>query len=173
MSVPPLLPYSLGRRQVHRTLGGSQGHGLDPLLCHRAAGRPRRMLPTLWASCLSPPQGPPENTPPPRHRSCCPTGLLRDLSSKRTLLSQFRLPLFQASVRCPSLPCPLSSPVPYATPLQCWIGSRFSGGSCVGGASFRHTQQQNSSLHFMACTLISHESPQLPPCAVGSLFTKD
>lgn len=48
----------------------------------------------------------------------------------------------------------------------------FCGGLLSGGASFHHTQQQNSSLCFTAWTLISHESPQLPPCAVESLLTK-
>lgn len=30
---------------MHRTLGGSQGHGLDSLLCHCVAGRPRACSP--------------------------------------------------------------------------------------------------------------------------------
>lgn len=65
LSVPPLLPYFLGRRQEHRRLGGSQGHRLDSLLCHHVAVRPQHMLPAIWASCLSSPQDLPENPPPP------------------------------------------------------------------------------------------------------------
>lgn len=50
-------------------------------------------------------------------------------------------------------------------------------GSCrglsTGGVSFPYLPSKLRSPLFMAHTLISHESPQRPPCAVGSLLTKD
>lgn len=135
LSVPPLLPYFLGRRQEHRRLGGSQGHRLDSLLCHHVAVRPQHMLPAIWASCLSSPQDLPENPPPPPgHCSCCFTGLIKHLSYNRTLLTQLQLPLSQGSVHRPSLPCPPGAPAPYTLPLQCWIGPRFSDGFLRGAA---------------------------------------
>lgn len=120
-------------------------------------------LPSLWASRLSPLQDPDRRgSLCPRHHSCCLTGLII------TCLLTWSYPC------CSSLP----SSKRVSTLGHCSVQSRtrflavhllgFLVLSCrvsvvMWGLIPSYSEAELSGWCFMACTLISHESPQLPP----------
>lgn len=133
------------------------------------------MLPSLQASCLSPPQGPDgDRVLCSRHCLCCPTGLVTVFLPDLTVSQE--APTSALPGECPllvtALPCTCSL---CSAPAVFCVRPGFQVAFCKGPVirwdlipSYPEAELTGQGC-LMACTLISPESPSCLPCSRKSV----